>query len=183
MKEGRKGPPRATSRPGSPCGPCYASRRPPLIPSAPSRTLPPLPSSSRSLSSPSVYINLGRLHLYLMLPISSLILLPPPPSRVLRPCPTFGDCTWHSLLAERPTTRPSRGVYDTPLLRFTRSTPAEGVDLSSPLVMDSHDIVRHRRLSCKMAENLGFLKDPATPTLRFLGSRFFADRGLSAAWD
>lgn len=77
MKEGRKGPPRATSRPGSPCGPCYASRRPPLIPSAPSRTLPPLPSSSRSLSSPSVYINLGRLHLYLMLPISSLILLPP----------------------------------------------------------------------------------------------------------
>lgn len=88
-ESGRKGPPRATSRPGSPCGLRYASRRPHPFCS-------PRPSSFSSFSIVSFFffffflfsprltllssadINLGRLHLYLMLPISRLI--PSPPS-------------------------------------------------------------------------------------------------------
>lgn len=90
-ESGRKGPPRATSRPGSPCGPCYASRRPhPFCsprPSSPTSFLLVFLFFSPRLNSAllsSADINLGRLHLYLMLPISRLI--PSPPSTApLRP--------------------------------------------------------------------------------------------------
>lgn len=115
------------------------------------------PSSSSllfSLSSPSVYINLGRLHLYLMLPISSLILLTSAPSlshlRGLHLAFFISRETHHP--AE------SRSVrHAAPQVH-----PGRGGGFIVPLVMDSHDAVRHRRLSCKMAENLRFLKDPPT---------------------
>lgn len=53
-ESGRKGPPRATSRPGSPCGPCYASRRPHPFRSLsyPLLLLPPLLAAVHSLLSP-----------------------------------------------------------------------------------------------------------------------------------
>lgn len=127
----------------------------PLIPS------PPLASSSRrrSLSPlPTVNINLGRLHLYLMLPISSLILPPPSPSPPPHPLTEeFRDTRGSVLLSHlrglhlaffisRETHHPaeSRRVrHGAPQVHPVN--PAEG-EFIVPLVMDSHDAVRHRRL-------------------------------------
>lgn len=127
----------------------YASRRPhPFCTHPPS----PTPSSTSSSSSSSrrrsllssMGINLGRLHLYLMLPISRLI-----PSAYSLP-PLAPPCfSLLSLLAERPTTRQDRARGTTRRTSLVHPVnPGRGRgEFIVPSVMDSHDAVRHRRLS------------------------------------
>lgn len=124
-----------------------ATPRGDLIPSAPSRTLPSS-SRRRSLSSlsPTVNINLGRLHLYLMLPISSLI-LPLPLTSSTRGSVLLSHLRGLHLafFISRETHHPaeSRRVrHGAPQVH--PANPAEG-EFIVPLVMDSHDAVRHRR--------------------------------------
>jgi len=101
--------------PGSPCGPPLRLAATSSLLRARARVVSlslSLSTRRRSLLS-STNINLGRLHLYLMLPISRLI--PPLPAALL---------LMLSLLAERPPPGGiERAVRHAALGRFTRSTP------------------------------------------------------------
>lgn len=121
-----------------------ATPRGDLIPSAPSRTLPSL----SLFLSPTVNINLGRLHLYLMLPISSLILLPPlTPPRVFQYSVLLSHLRGLHLafFISRETHHPAESRRGTTRRGAPQAQPRRGVGFIVPLVMDSHDAVRHRR--------------------------------------
>lgn len=124
----------------TPCGDLIPSVLilPPLLPHPPPLLLLLLAGALLS----STGINLGRLHLYLMLPISRLI-----PSAYSLP-PLAPPCfSLLSLLAERPTTRQDRARGTTRRTSLVHPVnPGRGRgEFIVPSVMDSHDAVRHRR--------------------------------------